>query len=121
MRTTKRFHLNSMPSAQCTVEFVLHDGELTHVRFWSYSTLELDIYKSIANSCADWFVTVCAYVGYSATTARHINRFTTELFGHNLYHELKKVDIDCDAPYFLTDNEVGCFYNYYLNYGKQYR
>lgn len=121
MRTTKRFHLNSMPSAQCTVVFVLHDGELTHVRFWSYSTLELDIYKAMAGDSADWRCTVNAYVGYSATTGRHINRFTTELFGRNLYHELKKVDVDSDAPFFLTDNEVGRFYNYYLNYGKRYR
>ena len=84
MAQVKRFHLMSMPSAQTHVEFVLHDGEIQGIWFYSYRTLELLIHK---DESGKWVCKVCAYAGYSRTTMRHYYRFTNEFFGENMYFE----------------------------------
>ena len=94
--TIKKYHLHSMPSAQCHVEIMRGDyGELRAVRLVSYRTTMLTLEVDYNNDSV-----VCKvnyHVDCSKTTARHVNRFTTEFFGENKYHELKKLG---DGNYF---------------------
>ena len=102
---TQRFRLHSMPSAQCYVA-IQHDSvsDRTIVELTSYSTLVLsailDSDKSLRLLCSGT---------YSTTTARHINRFTTEFFGENLYHYCKRVV-----------NSPDCFANERIAFGMFY-
>ena len=93
------YHMISMPHANAHVEFITDNfGCLANIRLYSYSTLMLDL--SLNRSTYNGVLEVCHYVGCSMTTARHVNRFTTELFGENKHHELKKLDygsqIECE-------------------------
>ena len=118
MTHVKKFHLMSMPSAQTHVEFVLEDGEIQGIWFYSYRTLELLIHK---NESGKWVCKVCGYAGYSSTTARHYNRFTNEFFGKNLYFECKAADIGSNLDVAISQNDVMSFYNHYVNCGKKIR
>ena len=81
------YHLMSMPSASCHVDFYRNNGVLVKAELVSYNTVMLSA-EYDGNSIK---LTVNHFVGCSNTTARHVNRFTTELTGTNLYQELKKV------------------------------
>ena len=81
------YHLMSMPSASCHVNFYRNNGVLAKAELVSYNTVML----TAEYDGSDIELTVEYPVDCSATTARHVNRFTTELIGTNLYHELKKV------------------------------
>jgi hypothetical protein len=81
------YRLNSMPSAKCHVDFYIDGCYLKEVRLVSYTTTILSV-KFHGN---DADVEVMYPVNCSRTTARHVNRFTTELFGTNEYHALKKL------------------------------
>ena len=81
------YHLMSMPSASCHVNFYHNNGVLSKVELVSYNTVML----TAEYNDRDIELTVKYPVDCSVTTARHVNRFTTELVGTNLYHELKKV------------------------------
>lgn len=83
--TVKRYKLRSMPSAMCHVTIQTDDlgAEIT---LRSYYTDVLNISVDSDHSS----VTLFATGTYSVTTARHINRFTNEFFGINLYHEIKR-------------------------------
>lgn len=81
------YRLNSMPSAQCHVEFYIDGCHLKEVRLVSYTTPILSV-KFHGN---DADVEVLYPVNCSRTTARHVNRFTTELLGTNEYYALKKM------------------------------
>jgi hypothetical protein len=118
MRQVKKFHLMSMPSAQTHVEFLLNDGEIQAICFFSYSTLELLIHK---NESGRWVCKVCAYAAYSTTTARHYNRFTNEFFGNNLYFECKAADIGSNLNVVISQHDVESFYNHYVSSGKRIR
>lgn len=118
MTQVKKFHLMSMPGAQTHVEFVLNDGEIAGIWFYSYGTLELYIYK---NGAGKWLCKVCAYAGYSRTTARHYNRFTKEFFGQNLYYECKNTDVGDILDVVISQHDVDSFYNYYVSFGKAIR
>lgn len=118
MIQVKKFHLMSMPSAQTHVEFVLEDGEIQGIWFCSYRTLELLIHK---DESGKWACKVCAYAGYSSTTARHYNRFTNEFFGDNLYYVCKNTDIGRNLDVVITQHDVESFYNHYVNCGKKIR
>ena len=80
----KRYRLRSMPYAQANVGIEEIDGEYTAVRLYSYKTLVavIDVVRRPATL-------YCTGI-YSRTTARHINRFTTEFCGRNLYYECKE-------------------------------
>lgn len=107
------YHLMTMPSAQCHVEFFRTDaGILKEVRLVSYDTTMLTaVYDG-----HDVKLFVNHYVGCSNTTARHVNRFTVELTGTNLYHELKKVPID--GMYVVKDTAV-CLFDMARQYAEQ--
>lgn len=81
------YHLMSMPSASCHVNFYHNNCVLVKAELVSYNTVMLTA-EYDGNNIK---LTVNHPVDCSKTTARHVNRFTTELTGTNLYHELKKV------------------------------
>lgn len=116
MTQVKKFHLMSMPCAQTHVEFVLEDGEIQGIWFYSYRTLELLIHK---NESGKWVCNVCAYAGYSRTTARHYNRFTQEFFGRNLYYKCKNTDVGDILDVVISQHDVTSFYNHYFSWGKK--
>ena len=95
------YHLMSMPSASCHVNFYRNNGVLVKAELVSYSTVML----TAEYDGSGIKLTVNHSVGCSGTTARHVNRFTTELTGTNLYHELKKVPVG-DA--FIVDDAAVC-------------
>lgn len=82
--------LKSMPRANCKVEIYEKDG-VTFVTLRSYQTrvLVLELFPGY-NGCSAW-IEVHSNGTWSATTARHINRFTTEFLGENYYHKIKGV------------------------------
>ena len=87
----KDFRLSSMPSAMCHVT-IKRFGETCEeqsisVELWSYYTHVLTIYYH----ADDQSLELHASGVYSRTTAKHINRFTTEFLGENLYHLVKSV------------------------------
>nr|DAG19275.1 MAG TPA: hypothetical protein [Bacteriophage sp.] len=87
------YHMISMPSAKCHVEFVVDNFScLKNIRLWSYTTLILDVAVGLPNDGHACNVMVCYPVDCSHTTARHVNRFTTELFGENKYFDFKGVE-----------------------------
>ena len=94
------YHLMSMPSASCHVNFYRNNGVLAKVELVSYNTVML----TAEYDSSDVKLTVNYHVDCSATTARHVNRFTTELTGTNLYHDLKKVPVD--GVYIVKDAAV---------------
>ena len=89
------YHMISMPASNCHVEFIVDDIScLRNIRLWSYATLMLDV--TVAPSSFDAIsIDVKHYVGCSSTTARHVNRFTSELTGSNLYFQLKDTEVGC--------------------------
>lgn len=87
--TTYSYRMLSMPYANAHVEFILeNDTHLSLIRLFSYSTLMLEL--ELDEITFDGALKICHDVNCSMTTARHVNRFTTELFGKNKYHELKE-------------------------------
>lgn len=110
------YHLMSMPSASCHVNFYRNNGVLVKAELVSYNTVMLTAEYDLN----DIKLTVNHFVGCSRTTARHVNRFTTELAGTNLYHELKKVLVD--GVYIVKDAAV-CLSDMafkYANNGKRW-
>lgn len=93
--TVNRYKLRSMPSAMCHV-IIEHSDAGAEITLRSYYTDVLKIMVFNGYSSVSLFATGT----YSVTTARHINRFTTEFFGVNLYHEIKQE---------LDGHNGGCF------------
>ena len=110
------YHLMSMPSASCHVNFYRNNGVLVKAELVSYNTVML----TAEYNGSDIELTVKYPVDCSVTTARHVNRFTTELTGTSLYHELKKVPVD--GVYIVKDAAV-CLSDIafkYANHGKRW-
>lgn len=82
------FRMHSMPYAQCHVN-ITHDEDGAEVELVSYNTSVCIIREN------DNGITLYCSGTYSATTARHINRFTTEFLGRSHYYECK-VGLDVD-------------------------
>lgn len=86
---TTSYKMISMPAANCHIE-INRDSKtkaFKGVYLYSYRTLMMEIcFDAEANS-----ETVKLYypVNCSRTTARHVNRFTTEWLGENCYFKLK--------------------------------
>lgn len=78
----EQFRLRSMPYAQCHVNIV-HDEDGVEVELVSYSTSVCIIREH------DSGITLYCSGTYSATTARHINRFTREFLGRSHYQDCK--------------------------------
>ena len=76
--------LKSMPYAKCKVLIEPHEFGIT-VTLRSYNTDVVALYFVNGELRNVWF----GPVNYSPTTARHVNRFTTEWLGWNAYHYAK--------------------------------
>ncbi len=122
MKNSYSYHLFSAPYSQCHVEFVTENSaseinKLSIIRFYSYDTLEIEMGQATDGY---WYPIVRAYVGYSRTTAKQVNRFTTELWGANKYYQCKECEIDhyC-GDMALTDDVVQRFWHAYKRGGKR--
>ena len=100
MNIIRNYRLMSMPSAQCYVEILKewdcpNDTEIKDaphrvtITLVSYSTRVCSIVIDPIASPPK--MAVLASGTYSNTTARHINRFTQEFFGVNLYNTIRDV------------------------------
>ena len=110
------YHLLSIPSANCHVVFYRTNGYLTRVELVSYKTVILTAEYDGSNIK----LTVNCSVNFSRTTARHVNRFTTELSGTNLYHELKKVP---NGGVYIVNDAAVCLSDMafkYADHGKRW-
>ena len=110
------YHLMSMPYANCHVNFYHDNCVLVKAELVSYNTVMLTA-EYDGNNIK---LTVNHFVGCSKTTARHVNRFTTEMTGTNLYHELKKVPVD---GWFIVNDAAVCLSDMafkYKEYGKRW-
>ena len=110
------YHLMSMPSASCHVNFYHNNDVLVKAELVSYNTVML----TAEYNSSDIELTVNYPVDCSVTTARHVNRFTTELTGTNLYHELKKVPVD---DTFMVNDAAVCLSDMafkYQEHGKRW-
>lgn len=86
---TTSYKMRSMPAANCHIEIIRDNktNAFKGVYLYSYRTLIMEI-------CFDpdtYKESVKLYypVNCSMTTARHVNRFTTEWLGENCYFKLK--------------------------------
>lgn len=101
----KRFRLDSMPSAQCHVEIEHSEQGINRIKLISYETNVVEIVIINSESLREKYKFAgvvycspgngswsynCSDRTYSPTTARHINRFTNEFFGENMYHQVKR-------------------------------
>lgn len=109
------YRLRSMPSAQCHVDFYIDGCYLKEVRLVSYTTTILSV-KYHGN---DADVEVVYPVNCSRTTARHVNRFTTELLGTNEYHALKKLGEGCTMRFEGMAVCISDLCQNYRYYGKR--
>ena len=95
------YHLESMPYSSSTVVLVADEhGKLAHVRLVSYRTIVVDI--DLTDN------TVACFGTYSATTARHISKFTQEFFGVSKYHVFKACDFGAYRP--IDPNDLTMIY-----------
>lgn len=110
MDNCKRFKLESIPGGQChiTIHYSNNKIEKPLVVLTSYLTEVLVIDLAVpfptvyfTNECREFLEWRKQIKSPPATTAKHINRFTTEFTGENLYHRLKEEDI-----IILTDEQV---------------
>lgn len=86
---TTSYKLRSMPCANCHVE-IIRDSKtkaFKGVCLYSYCTLMMKIcfYPATQHETVKLYYPVEC----SRTTARHVNRFTTEWLGENCYFKLK--------------------------------
>lgn len=116
------YRLRSMPYAQTHVEFVHNEGKvLVAVRLYSYRTCILETERIEKGGSYYWVTKVLFNPAYSPTTARHVNRYTQELFGYNCYFECKDAWAN-ESPLgeVLNTNTVMDFWNEYRQYGKNF-
>lgn len=123
MKNTYSYHLYSAPYSQCHVEFVTDNDsnereKLVLIRFYSYDTLEIEF---VQGTDGYWYPVVRAYVAYSRTTGKQVNRFTTELYGVSKYYQFKECKIDhCLSNMVLSNDHIQRFYNNYRRGGKRF-
>lgn len=120
--TTMNYHLRSMPAAQAHVEFVRDNcNALVSIRLVSYRTTILEINRVEKDCVFVWVTNVMFNPAYSRTTARHVNRFTHELFGRNYYFECKESWANkFPLAVVLNNNAIMNFWNDYQQYGKHF-
>lgn len=120
--TTMNYRMRSMPSAQAHVEFVYNECDsLVAIRLYSYRTCILETVRMEKGGIYHWVTNVVFNPAYSRTTARHVNRFTSELFGRNYYFECKDVWAkEVPLSEVLNTNTIMDFCNEYQQYGKHF-
>lgn len=86
---TTSYKMRSMPAANCHIEIIRdsESNEFVGVCLYSYRTLIMEICFDPNTSKES--VKLYHPVDCSRTTARHVNRFTTEWLGENCYFKLK--------------------------------
>ena len=86
---TRKYRLNSMRKAQCHV-IITNDMncDSVSIELVSYTTSVCKII--LTRSAIEKHAELYATGTYSVITSRHINRFTNEFCGRNLYYEVKK-------------------------------
>lgn len=110
------YRLRSMPYAQCHVELSVDDsGLFKSVTLVSYSTKILTL-----NYTDKVWCTVNYSVNCSRTTARHVNSFTYEFFGRNLYYELRRMGTGSSKCYEGVFYTSMAQFQWYLNNGKHF-
>ena len=92
--SSRQYRLLSMPHAQCRVYIKRFDDGGVSVELVSYETSVL-----IINSNPSVGTALYCSGTYTATTARHINRFTREFCGDNKYHQCKSALSDIDKHF----------------------
>lgn len=115
---TYSYKMLSMPGANCHVEFTTNNfNSLTAITLVSYHTPILKL--ELGFDASDGVLAILYPVNCSVSTARHVNRFTTELFGVNRYHELKSLGKGATVicPDCVMD-AVNMF-EHYVNVGKR--
>ena len=115
------YKLRSMPSAQTHVEFEYDkSNSLVAIRLYSYCTCILETVCTEKGGINHWVTNVVFNPAYSHTTARHVNRFTNELFGCNYYFECKEAWANkSQLAVELDTNSIMNFCNEYHKYGKR--
>ena len=98
----KDYRLASMPYAMCHV-VIKRSGESCEeqtisVELWSYYTHVLTIDYHAESQRFE----LRASGTYSVSTAKHINRFTREFLGENLYHAVKSACLKSDEEFPLV-------------------
>ena len=124
---TRKYRLNSMRYAQCHV-VITNDlnCDSVSIELISYSTSVCKII--LTRSAFEKHAELYASGTYSTSTARHINRFTREFCGSNMYHdvmsvcgrygEYKKV---CDISFNTAMSEAVHYMNgYSVKYNGRY-
>lgn len=97
---SKDYRLNDMKSAMCHVKIKRfcgpqEDGSIM-VELWSYYT------KVVTIKAFDGVCEVRSRGYFSRSTMKHINRFTTEFLGENLYWHIKRIcGKDCGDMVFV--------------------
>lgn len=107
--SVEKYRLHAMPEAQCHI-VIQHDTTKTVVELISYSTSVLRVVydnNSIQLYCSGT---------YSTTTRRHINRFTTEFFGENMYYQCKDAVKHGVSPVVFFDQTYYTVYNIHILY-----
>ena len=83
MEEIKLYRMASMPGANCKVAIKFEDGVPTEIALISYTTTVVVLKKN-----GDKYSMECSGT-YSQTTRRHINRFTKEFTGENMYYSCR--------------------------------
>lgn len=116
MNVCLNYRMKSMPNANCYVSLLGNetaDGrvQFDEIRLYSYTTLvfRVHVLPTGAMVCENYCPVNC-----SSTTARQVNRFTTELFGESKYYAFKETPV-LELP---AEWAVDMF-NSYLSNGKR--
>ena len=99
MNIVKDYRLMSMPHAQCYVEIFKQwdnpeetdTNSAPHHVFITLVSYDTRVCSIVIEPHGKPRMAVLASGTYSTTTARHINRFTQEFFGVNLYNTIRDV------------------------------
>lgn len=87
----KFMNLHSMPRAQAYVILSVNDdGTVEYAQLLSYNT----VICTAIPFASGVSITLNYPADCSTTTARHVNRFTTECTGASRYHDLKKLKVN---------------------------
>ena len=115
MQETNYYRLNSMPSAQCHIKITRDDIKII-VELVSYSTSVLRLTYDPTDETVESNLTMQSTGTYSNTTARHINRFTREFLGKNMYHRIKQQVPYSGCPWHYIDFMYAKSINYILQF-----
>lgn len=111
MPIDKDYKLESMPYAKCHVNIKSTVGGLLTITLISYATPVVSI-TTTGTVRRLWF-------SMTPTTARHINRFTREFTGCNMYHEIKALNDEMEN-YEVSAITVIDRLRWYLSNGRKY-